>query len=282
MPELITGACVALSPQVHRVLAPNAGFMTGPGTNTYLIGDKELAVLDPGPADESHVAAILAAAEKIGGKIRWILLTHTHRDHSPASVSLAEKTGATIYGCKPFAGDPAQDFNTVISHEFAHQEAFTLTGQRLIALHTPGHVGNHVCYWLEEEKLLFTGDHLINGSTVVIVPPSGHMGDYIRSLELLLAYPIARIAPGHGDLIENAEAIIRYTIHHRLAREQKVLAKLAPLGEADLPTLVVPVYDDVSPSLHPIAQYSLHAHLIKLRDEGKVLEHDGRWRMAGS
>lgn len=279
MPELITGKCVALSPQVHRVLAPNAGFMTGPGTNTYLLGQKELAVLDPGPLDENHVAAILQAAKEIGGEIRWVLLTHTHRDHSPAAARIVAKTGATIYGSKPFAGDPAQDFTADISHEVQHQEHLELGGLKLTALHTPGHVGNHFCYWLEDEKLLFTGDHLINGSTVVIVPPSGHMGDYIRSLELLLGYQIARLAPGHGDLIENAEAIIRYTIHHRLAREQKVLAKLAALHQADLSTLVVPVYDDVSPSLHAIAQYSLHAHLIKLRDEGKVSESAGLWRM---
>ena len=278
MPELTTGACIAIAPGVHRVLAPNPSFMTGPGTNTYLIGQQELAVLDPGPANADHVEAILAAARQIGGTIRHILLTHTHKDHSPAAALLVEQTGAVIQGRKPFAGDMAQDFSAAISHEPAHGERFVLEGRHIVALHTPGHVGNHVCYWLEEERLLFTGDHLINGSTVVIIPPSGDMGDYIRSLQLLLDYDIARIAPGHGDVIDNAEALIRYTIGHRLAREGKVMEKLTALGEADLPTLVVPVYDDVNPALHALAQYSLLAHLLKLQQDGRVTDTEGRWR----
>jgi glyoxylase-like metal-dependent hydrolase (beta-lactamase superfamily II) len=278
VPELTTGACIAIAPGVHRVLAPNPSFMTGPGTNTYLIGQQELAVLDPGPANADHVAAILAAARQIGGSIRHILLTHTHKDHSPAAALLVEQTGAVIQGRKPFAGDMAQDFSAAISHEPAHGERFVLEGRHIVALHTPGHVGNHVCYWLEEERLLFTGDHLINGSTVVIIPPSGDMGDYIRSLQLLLDYDIARIAPGHGDVIDNAEALIRYTIGHRLAREGKVMEKLTALGEADLPTLVVPVYDDVNPALHALAQYSLLAHLLKLQQDGRVTEAEGLWR----
>lgn len=278
MPDLTPGACVALAPGVHRVLAPNPSFMTGPGTNTYLIGERELTVLDPGPAFDGHVQAILAAAEKIGGTIRQVLLTHTHKDHSPATVALVAATGARVIGRRPFAGDPAQDFKTSIDQEPAHEELLELGGLRLRALHTPGHVGNHCCYWLEGERLLFTGDHLINGSTVVIIPPSGDMADYIRSLELLLAYPIARIAPGHGDVIDEAEALIRHTIKHRLAREQKVFEKLAELGSADLATLVVPVYDDVSPALHPLAQYSLLAHLLKLKGEGRVQDEAGRWQ----
>ncbi len=279
MPELITGQAIRLSPLVCRVLAPNPGLMTGPGTNSYLIGQEELVVLDPGPAIDSHVTALLAAAEQMGGRIRHILLTHTHRDHSPAAALLAQRTGARIYGRRPHAGDPAQDFSADIAHEFQQGEDFGWAGLQLKALHTPGHVGNHLCYWLEAERLLFTGDHLINGSTVVIVPPSGHMGDYLRSLQLLQGYDIARLAPGHGDVIENAQGLIAYTIAHRLAREAKVLDKLATLMEADLATLVVPVYDDVNPNLHPLAQYSLHAHLIKLRDEGRVQEQDGRWRL---
>jgi glyoxylase-like metal-dependent hydrolase (beta-lactamase superfamily II) len=282
MPELITGACITIAPGVHRVLAPNPSFMTGPGTNTYIIGEQELTVLDPGPANDGHVEAILAAARQIGGSIRHILLTHTHKDHSPASAALVAHTGARITGLKPFAGDLAQDFSAAISHQPAHDELIILEGRRLRALHTPGHVGNHVCYWLEDERLLFTGDHLINGSTVVIIPPSGDMGDYIRSLQLLLDYPIARIAPGHGDIIDNAEALIRYTIGHRLAREQKVLEKLTALVEADLPTLVVPVYDDVNPALHPLAQYSLLAHLLKLQADAKVNEAGGIWRLAAT
>lgn len=280
MPELTCGKGIRISPNVVRVLAPNASFMTGPGTNSYLIGQGSLAVLDPGPASDEHVDALLRVAAENGGRIEHILLTHTHKDHSPAAARLASLTGARIHGLTPFAGDPAQDFSATITHEVGHRETFQAGGLAITALHTPGHVGNHACYWLETEKLLFTGDHLINGSTVVIVPPSGHMGDYIRSLELLLDYPVACIAPGHGDIIDNAEQLIRHTIAHRLAREAKVLEKLALLPGSDLATLVVPVYDDVSPALHAIAQFSLHAHLIKLKDEGRVTENGGAWQPA--
>lgn len=279
MPELITGKAVRLSEHVFRVLAPNASFMTGPGTNSYLVGKTQLAVIDAGPPSDEHVQALLNAANEIGGTITTILLTHTHKDHSPAAKKLAEMTGAQIYGLKPDPNDVGQDLSVNIAHEFAHKEVFSIDGINITALHTPGHVGNHICYWLAEEKLLFTGDHLINGSTVVIVPPSGHMGDYIRSLELLLDFEINQIAPGHGDIIENAEGLIRYTIAHRLQREAKVLEKLKDHPNSDLATLVVPAYDDVNPALHPIAQYSLHAHLIKLNDEQKVIETDGKWRV---
>lgn len=278
MPELIAGAAVALSARVTRVLAPNPGFMTGPGTNSYLVGRREIAVLDPGPALSGHVEALLAAANGLGGAIRWIVLTHTHQDHAPAALELQRRTGAVILGQPPLPGDPAQatiHVDTVLAHDqrLATDE-FTLR-----ALHTPGHVGNHLCYLLEEEALLFSGDHLINGSTVVIVPPSGNMADYIRSLELLSREAIEHIAPGHGDLIANAQALVQYTIHHRLAREAKVLGKLSDTAQS-LVELVPHVYDDVSPALHAVAQYSLLAHLIKLRDEGRVLESAEGWRLA--
>lgn len=278
MPELVAGAAVALSPRVTRVLAPNPGFMTGPGTNSYLVGRRDLAVLDPGPALSAHVEALLAAADALGGRIRWIVLTHTHQDHAPAALELQRRTGAPILGQPPQPGDPAQatlHVEQALGHgDRLHTEEFTLR-----ALHTPGHVGNHLCYLLEEEQMLFSGDHLINGSTVVIVPPSGNMADYIRSLELLSRETIHTIAPGHGDTIANAQALIQYTLHHRLAREAKVLSRLAPLPQA-LATLTPLVYDDVSPSLHAVAQYSLHAHLIKLREDGRVVEEKDGWRLA--
>lgn len=278
MPDLLTGVCTPIVPGVHRVLAPNPGFMTGAGTNTYLIGHRELTVLDPGPASEAHVAAIISAAGEIGGRITRIVLTHTHKDHSPAAAALVERTGARVIGLAPVPGDPAQDTSVRIDHQPAHEERISGEDRHLIALHTPGHVGNHVCYWLEEAQLLFTGDHLINGSTVVIIPPSGNMSDYIHSLELLQPYPIRQIAPGHGDIIEQGHALIEYTIRHRLARESKVLVCLTAAGEADLAGLVGPVYDDVNPALHALAQYSLLAHLLKLEREGKVQRHGERWQ----
>lgn len=278
MPELIAGEAVPLGPRVTRVLAPNPGFMTGPGTNSYLVGRREIAVVDPGPALPGHVDALLAAAAGLGGQVRWIVLTHTHQDHAPAAIELKARSGATILGQPPLPGDPAQatlHVDTCLRHgDSLRNDEFTLR-----ALHTPGHVGNHLCYLLEEERLLFSGDHLINGSTVVIVPPSGNMADYIRSLEMLGHEAIAHIAPGHGDTIANAQALIQYTIHHRLAREAKVMGRLTdtpqPLGE-----LVPQVYDDVSPALHAVAQYSLLAHLIKLREEGRAREEGEAWRQA--
>lgn len=277
MAELIAGKPVALSARVTRVLAPNPGFMTGPGTNSYLIGTQDIAVLDPGPPIDAHVEALLAAANELGGRICWIVLTHTHQDHAPAALLLREKTGAVILGQSPLEGDPAQatlmvDTELVDGDELATPE-FTLQ-----AIHTPGHVGNHLCYRLEEEDLLFSGDHLINGSTVVIVPPSGNMTDYLNSLDKLSHQPIARIAPGHGDVIDNAQALIQYTIHHRLAREAKVLSKMSTEA-VPLDHLVPLVYDDVNPALHPVARYSLHAHLIKLREEGKVQECEKGWKI---
>jgi len=275
MPELIAGKAVALSARVTRVLAPNPGFMTGPGTNSYLIGEREIAVLDPGPADSAHVDALIAAAEKLGGNIRWIVLTHTHQDHAPAALELKARTGAEILGQAALAGDPAQAL-IHIDKILAHDDVLKSAEFSLRALHTPGHVGNHLCYLLEDEALLFSGDHLINGSTVVIIPPSGSMADYLRSLELLSRETIAAIAPGHGDVIDNAQALIQFTIHHRLAREAKVQGRLSSTAQT-LETLTPHVYDDVNPALHPVAHYSLHAHLIKLRDEGKVRETAEGW-----
>lgn len=252
--------------------------MTGPGTNSYLIGNGELAVLDPGPADPAHVDALLAAARDTGGHIRWIVLTHTHQDHAPAALALRELTGAPILGQSPLPGDPAQA-TLMVDRPLAQGDLVAGEDFVLRALHTPGHVGNHLCYLLEEEDLLFSGDHLINGSTVVIVPPSGNMTDYLRSLEMLSREHIAAIAPGHGDLIPDAQALIQYTIHHRLAREAKVLGKLSTALQP-LAALTPQVYDDVSPSLHAVAQYSLLAHLIKLREDGLALEDNGGWRLA--
>lgn len=275
MPELIAEQPCVLSNRVCRVLAGNPGFMTGPGTNSYLIGHQEIAVIDPGPALDTHVDAIIEAAHQCGGKIRWIVLTHTHQDHAPAAIALKEKTGAEILGQSPLEGDPAQTL-IKIDRQLSHGDTLKTDEFTLRALHTPGHVGNHLCYLLEEENLLFSGDHLINGSTVVIIPPSGNMTDYLRSLELLAQETIAQIAPGHGDIIQNAQALIQFTIHHRLAREAKVLAKLA-MSAQSLEKLTPLVYDDVNPALHPVARYSLHAHLIKLRDEEKVKELSEGW-----
>jgi len=252
-----------LNSRVRRLVAPNPGAMTGPGTNTYLIGNEEIAVLDPGPKIPAHIKAILNAGD---GRIRWIVCTHTHPDHSPAWQAIAEETGAEVIGALP-ADDMFQDNSFQPTSVLHHDDVLQTPEFTLRAVHTPGHVSNHYCFFLEEEQMLFAGDHIMNGSTVVIVPPSGNMKAYIESLQLLLQYPLKFIAPGHGDILEDSAAVVEWLVNHRLKRESKVLEGLKSLGSATLDELVTVVYDDVDGSLHSMAKLSLEAHLIKLEAE---------------
>lgn len=273
MTDLFTpGEPVRLNSRVRRLTAPNPGVMTGPGTNTYLLGDKHVAVLDPGPLLDEHVAAIIEAAHP--GEIRWIVTTHTHPDHSPAWKPLAEATGAQVIGAKPW-DDMFQDDTFAPDREVEHDQVLDTDEFCLRAIHTPGHVGNHYCYLLEDEGMIFTGDHIMQGSTVVIVPPSGDMKAYIESLRLLLEYPVKSLAPGHGSVIDDPADAVTWLVNHRLKRERKVLAGLDQLGAADLDALVEVVYDDVDVSLHQMAKLSMSAHLIKLGQEGRAAESEG-------
>lgn len=274
---LESGTVVRLNSRVRRLIAPNPGPMTGPGTNTYLLGDEEIAVLDPGPAIPEHIEAILAAGE---GKIRWLVCTHTHPDHSPAWLALAEATGAEVLGALP-ANDRFQDDTFEPTQELAHDHLLRSPEFTLRALHTPGHVSNHYCFLLEEDGMLFAGDHIMNGSTVVIVPPGGDMKAYIESLRLLLDYPLQSIAPGHGEVMDDPVAAIEWLVAHRLQRESKVISGLEQLGAADIAALVEVVYDDVDTSLHEWAKLSLAAHLIKLEQEGRAshTEPGDRWQL---
>ena len=258
---------------VTRLTAPNPGMMTGPGTNTYLVGESEIAVIDPGPALDTHIAKILDAG---AGRIRWILTTHTHMDHSPASAALKAATGAQVLGRRAPAG-ASQDQAYVPDRVPADGERLTLGGLHLRAIHTPGHASNHLCYLLEETRMLFTGDHVMQGSTVVINPPDGDMRAYLASLDRLLTEEIAIIAPGHGYLIGAPHNEVKRLMAHRLAREAKVTTALGRLGEATLEELVVQVYDDVSPKLHPVAMRSLSAHLDKLVVERRARLASGRY-----
>ncbi len=273
---LTHGVPFPLSERVRRLVAPNPGMMTGPGTNTYLLGQEEVAVLDPGPDIPEHIEAILAAG---AGRIRWIVCTHTHPDHSPAWQAVAEATGAEVIGALP-ADDRFQDDTFAPTIELFHGHLLEAPEFSLRALHTPGHVSNHYCFFLEEEGMVFAGDHIMNGSTVVIVPPGGDMQAYIESLRLLLDYPLACIAPGHGELILQPREEVAGLIEHRLRRERKVVDGLASLARTDLTDLVRVVYDDVDPGRHEWAKLSLAAHLIKLAREGRAQQHeDETWEL---
>jgi len=251
--------------------------MTGPGTNTYLIGGgdtNEWAVIDPGPLGEGHVRAVVGAAP---GPIRWIFATHTHVDHSPATVLLKELTGATVHGRLPDHRE-WQDATFTPDVALTGGERFALPGDTTLrAIHTPGHASNHICYLLEEEKTLFTGDHVMQASTVVINPPDGDMAAYLASLRALLAEDLEWLAPGHGFLMAEPQRAIEWIIAHRLKREAKVVDALAAHATAD--ALLPVVYDDVPTRLHPMAMRSLTAHLQKLRADGRAAEQDGRWSL---
>lgn len=275
MPEIQYGVAVQVSAHVWRVTATNSGRMTGPGTNSYIVGERQLALIDPGPAIPAHIDAL----ERIcAGRLRWILVTHTHRDHSPAAHELAARTGAALWG-NVIENDGYQDETFTDARRLAQDDCLSTDEFTIRALLTPGHVSNHICYLVEDDGLLITGDHIMGGSTVVIVPPAGNMQHYIESLRRMLNYEVNFLAPGHGDLIDSPRGEIEHLIAHRLKREAKVAAALARLGTVNIETLTPVVYDDVDPVLHSWAALSLHAHLLKLRDDGRAREQDARWTL---
>jgi glyoxylase-like metal-dependent hydrolase (beta-lactamase superfamily II) len=264
--EPVAGRLDRVAPGVRRLTAPNPGVMTGPGTNSYLVGAEEVAVIDPGPADEGHLDALARAGN---GRIRWILTTHTHPDHAPGAAGLAERTGAEVLG---FARRDGFEPDGLLGEgSMIEADAF-----RLRAVHTPGHASNHLCFLLEQAMLLFSGDHVMDGSTVVVSPPDGDMADYLRSLRRLLDLrpPLAAIAPGHGAIIDDPASRLSGYIEHRLERERLVLAALADAGSATVDELLPVVYADVDEDRHPIARRSLFAHLRKLAGEGAVAGND--------
>jgi glyoxylase-like metal-dependent hydrolase (beta-lactamase superfamily II) len=267
--------CVAIAPGVHRIVAGNAGMMTGPGTNTYLLGVREVAVLDPGPDDTRHMDAILEAA---GAAVRWVIVTHTHPDHSPLARRLAERTGACIIGLPP-PDDGRQDAAFTPQHRPADGERLSLGETLLTVIHTPGHASNCVCYLLERERLLFTGDHVLEGVSPVILPPDGDMSAYIHSLDKLGAHDFERIAPGHGGVMERGKEIIAMLRAHRLAREDKVVQSLRRMNAATLDDLTPVVYDDVAADRHRWARLTLEAHLVKLERDGRAGSREGRWQL---
>jgi glyoxylase-like metal-dependent hydrolase (beta-lactamase superfamily II) len=265
----------ALSPMVRRIVARNPGYMTGPGTNTYVVGIDEIVVIDPGPADDAHLDAIAGCG---GDRIRWIAVTHTHPDHSPGVAGLVERTGAEV-----LAFDARDGLD--VDRTLADGDTIEATEFRLVAVHTPGHASNHLCYLLHEERLLFSGDHIMQGSTVVISPPDGDMATYLRSLERLRTIKprLRAIAPGHGHLIDDPYGKIDEYVEHRRDREQQVLTAVRAAGKATPSDLVETIYVDIADELKPVAACSVWAHLRKLADEGAVRGDDaidGTWRPA--
>ncbi|MGQ0615643.1 MAG: MBL fold metallo-hydrolase [Acidimicrobiia bacterium] len=273
---LVPGVASALTPLVRRVLAPNPGVMTGPGTNTYLVGIDEVAVIDPAVDDDAHLDAIVGCG---GDRIRWVLCTHTHPDHWPGANRLAERTGAEVLA---FVGTDGLEVHRPIGDG----DRVEATEFRLTAVHTPGHASDHLCFLLEEERLLFSGDHIMEGSTVVVAPPDGDMSDYLASLARLQSIRprLRSIAPGHGHLIGDPAAVIDGYIGHRLERERLVLDALSD-GLGTIPALVERIYPGLAPTLVLVAGLTVFAHLRKLVTDGKVVTDDrddaaGEWALA--
>ncbi len=254
---------IDISPLVRRIVANNPSHMTGPGTNTYLVGHEKVAVIDPGPEDDAHRRAIVDAG---AGRIAWILCTHTHPDHSPGTAALVADTGAEVLAWSNRAG-------LAVDRRIGDGFVLSTDEWSIEAVHTPGHARNHLCFLLREEGLLFSGDHIMQGSTVVITPPDGDMGDYLDSLAKVRDLGPTAIAPGHGHVIDDPAALIDWYVAHRLEREAQLHGLLVEMGTARIADLVEAAYVDLDPVLIPMAKRSVHAHLRKLAAEGRV---DGR------
>jgi glyoxylase-like metal-dependent hydrolase (beta-lactamase superfamily II) len=265
-----------ITPLVRRITAGNPGMFTGPGTNTYLIGDEEVTVIDPGPALHEHIEAIIQAS----ANIKQILLTHTHPDHSPGTRLLQDNIGVPVFALITESSKD-QDITFTPERILIDGEIIANEYYSIEVIHTPGHASNHLCYLLKDEKLLFTGDHIMDGSTVVIASPDGSMQDYIDSLAKLKEYDLNKIAPGHGELIEEPYAVVDWIIKHRFERESKVIDVLKQYNSGDLNTLVKDIYSDVDAMLHPVAKWSLESHLIKLIDEGVVTRKNDKFFYIG-
>lgn len=277
-----TGVTMRLSPLVRRVLAPNPSPFTYQGTQTYLVGDTDLAVIDPGPADERHLAALSAA---IGGRpVRAILCTHTHRDHSPAARPLAARTGAPIKGCAPLTleddgprADAAFDPDYRPDAVLRDGESVAGADWTLTAMATPGHTSNHLCFALAQEQALFSGDHVMGWSTSVVSPPDGDMTDYLASLERLLARDDAVYYPAHGEPIARPRRFVRHLLGHRKMREGQILRFLDRHGPSLIPAMVASMYAGLDPRLHGAAGRSVQAHLIDLARRGLVARREEHW-----
>jgi glyoxylase-like metal-dependent hydrolase (beta-lactamase superfamily II) len=281
-----TGLAEDVEPLVRRVLAPNPSPYTFTGTQTYVVGmdgGPDCAVIDPGPNEPDHIAAIIAAVA--GRKIAAIMCTHTHRDHSPAAAPLAEQTGAPIVGCAPLVlksdlprADEAFDPTYAPDRVLIDGEGMRGTGWTLTAVATPGHTSNHLCYALEESGALFTGDHVMGWSTSVVIPPDGDMGDYMASLDKLMAREDVRYHSAHGAAIEKPRQLVRGMIGHRRQRENQILRLLGEAAQT-IESLVEEMYKGLDPRLTGAAGMSVKAHLLDLQKRGRVATSDEEWSL---
>ncbi|WP_411287807.1 MBL fold metallo-hydrolase [Phenylobacterium sp.] len=275
--EFEYGRCDQVSPLIRRVVANNPGPFTFTGTGTYIVGQGQVAVIDPGPDDPVHLEAILAAVA--GESVSHILITHHHADHSPLAEPLKARTGAPIWGCA-VAGQEAEDTGEVrveAGHDLDFRPDVSLCGGGTVggpgwtleAIATPGHTSNHICYALGEENCLFSGDHIMGWSTTVITPPDGDMTDYMASLDLIRGRGFETLWPTHGPPIRDVDAFIGAYVEHRHGRAAQIL-KALEAGPARIRELVPALYADVDPRLHPAAARSMQAAMIHLARQGRI------------
>ncbi len=278
------GRLVPRSPLVRRLLAHNPSPFTYTGTGTFVVGHGTVAVIDPGPADPAHVAALIDSLA--GETVSHIVITHTHMDHSPAAPALQAATGARIVGCVPLVlsddgprADAGFDPTYAPDAIMADGDSISGPGWTLTALATPGHTSNHLCYALAEEKALFTGDHVMGWSTTVVAPPDGDMAAYMASLRKLIDRDDAIYHPTHGDAVTDPQRFVRGLVTHRKQRETQIL-KLLGDGPQTIPAMVAVMYAMVDKRLHPAAGRSVLAHLIDLQVRGQVVAEGDSWRLA--
>ena len=267
------GVADQVTPLVRRMVAENPSPYTFHGTNSYIIGHGQVAVIDPGPLLDGHIEALAAALE--GEVVSHILVTHTHHDHSPAAKPLRELTGGVIAGALP---RPIPDGATTAEsihrnfapdHVIADGDIFASEGWSLEAVYTPGHISNHMCFALHEENLLFTGDHIMGWNTTVVSPPDGNMAEYMASLERCLERPEAAYWPGHGPVIPDPHPFVRAYRSHRLMREAEII-KCLQAGCETIGEMVMRMYRHIPETMHHAAARSVLAHLELMAEDGRV------------
>lgn len=272
------GVCEQISPLVRRVTANNPSPFTFKGTGTYIIGTGEIAVIDPGPLDETHLTALLDAT--MGEKISHILVTHTHNDHCELVPKFKEATGARVYAFgahdeRAISGSGSVELDASADHAFKpdvevkHGDKISGTDWSMECIFTPGHTSNHMSFALQEENALFVGDHVMAWSTSVIAPPDGNMADYMASLNLLLEHDHETYWPTHGGPITNPKPFVQAFIEHRQSREQSILARLHD-GDQTIEDMIPKIYSDIDPKLYPAAALSVFAHMEHLVEQGLV------------